>query len=180
MSKFRNYSNYEIYPDGKIWSCKYKKFLKPNTIKGGYKRVCLTDNEGNIKFYLLHRVVYEAITGEPIPPGMEINHIDERKDNNIVSNLELVTHKQNVNFGTRNERASKSISKALTNNKKLSKSLTNNPKRSKAVGAFKGGKLVITFPSTNEASRNGFDQSAVAKCCNGKIKSHKGYEWRYL
>lgn len=45
MSKFRNYSNYEIYPDGKIWSYKYKKFLKPKTNKWGYQQVKLYDNE---------------------------------------------------------------------------------------------------------------------------------------
>lgn len=174
MSKFRNYSNYEIYPDGKIWSYKYKKFLKPATRKDGYQQVCLTDNEGKKKMYRLHRVVWEAVTGEPIPECYEINHIDERKDNNIVSNLELVTPKENVNYGTRNERAGKSISNNQNRSKAISKAL------SKQVGAYEDGKLVMVFTSTNEASRNGFSQGNVAACCRGERKSHKGYEWRYL
>ena len=176
MSKFRDFEKYEIYPDGRIWSYSRNKFLKPQTNKNGYQEIFLSDNEGNAKWYYVHRIVYESVTGEPIPEGYEINHIDERKDNNIVSNLELVTHKYNCNFGTRNER----VGKANTNNPKLSKSLTNNPNISKAVGAFKNNELVMTFPSTMEARRNGFNQGNVAACCRGERKTHKGFQWRYI
>ena len=195
MSKFRNYSNYEIYPDGKIWSYKSKKFLKPATNKQGYQQVCIYDNEGNKKTYRLHRVVWEAVTGEHIPEGLQVNHINEVKTDNFFANLNLMTCKENINFGSRNERAgkaianntnrSKAISKANTNNPKLSKAMTNNPKLSKAVGAYKDGKLVMEFPSTNEAGRNGFNQGAVWACCRNCYMRpgnnvYRGYEWRYL
>lgn len=166
MSKFRNFEKYEVYEDGRIWSYSRNKFLKPGTNKDGYKVVCLVDNEGNAKMYNLHRVVWEAITGKPIPEGMEINHISESKDENFFANLELVSHKQNINFGTRNSR--------------IGKKNTNNPKLSKSVGAYKNGELVMVFPSTMEAERNGYSHGAVSSCCIGERKSHKGYEWRYL
>ena len=70
MSKFRNYENYEIYADGRIWSYKTKRFLKPQTMKNGYQLVHLSDNEGKIKTYYVHRIVYETFSGEPIPKGM--------------------------------------------------------------------------------------------------------------
>ena len=172
---FRNYSKYEVYSDGRIWSNSYKKFLKPIIDNNGYQRVFLSDNEGKRKWYFVHRVVFEAVTGEQIPENLEINHIDERKDNNARSNLELVSHKENCNFGSRNSRAGKSISKARINNTKISKS----------VGAYKDGKLVMTFPSTNEAGRNGFKQSAVSMCCRNCYSRegnnvYKGFEWRYI
>lgn len=162
MSKFRDYSKYEIYEDGRIWSYWTNKWLKPITEKNGYQRVALSDNEGKPKSYLLHRVVYEAVTGEPIPEGYEINHISEVKTENMITNLELVSHKENINYGSRNERSAKS--------------------QSKQVGAFKDGKLIMTFKSTSEAERNGFNHSAVSRCCNGvkKYKTHRGYEWRYI
>ena len=165
MSKFRDFDKYEIYEDGSIWSYSQKKFLKPQTTKNGYKRVNLSDNEGNAKMYRVHRVVYESFSGEPIPSGFEINHIDENKENNMISNLELVSHKENCNFGTRNERSSKARI---------------NGKRSKAVGAFKDGKLVLSFPSTMEAQRQGFCGGHIVSCCIGKRKTHKGYTWRYI
>ena len=142
MSKFRDYDKYEVYDDGRIWSYKTKRFLKPILDKNGYQYVHLSDNEGKIKWYLLHRVVWEAVTGEPIPSNMEINHISENKEENFFANLQLVSHKENCNWGTRNKRASKSN--------------TNNPKRSKQVGAFKYGELVMVFPSSGEAQRQGF------------------------
>ena len=164
---YKDFTKYEVFDDGRIWSYSRKKFLKPTTLPNGYQQVHLYDNEGKIKMYYLHRVVYEAVTGNPIPKGMQINHRSEDKtDNRFFENLELVTPKQNINYGTRNARASKS--------------LTNNPKRSKMVGAFKNGELIFTFPSTMEAGRNGFKQSAVSDCCNGKRKTHKGYTWKYL
>ena len=160
MCKFRDFEKYEVFEDGRIWSYKYKKFLKPTTMKNGYQRVWLTDNEGKQKWYYLHRVVYESVSGEPIPEGMQINHRSEVKTENMISNLELVTHKENCNFGTRNARVAKA--------------------QSKQVGAFKNGELIFTFPSANEARRQGYNQGAVAACCRGERKIHKGYTWKYI
>lgn len=167
---FRDFTKYEVYEDGRIWSYSRNKWLKPWTNKDGYQQVRLTDNEGKCKWYYLHRVVYETFSGEPIPDGMQVNHIDERKDNNARSNLNLMSPKQNTNWGSGIERRAKTQSKVLINN----------PKRSKAVGAFKNGEIILTFPSANEAERNGFYSSAVCACCRGKLKTYKGYEWRYL
>lgn len=163
--KIKNYDNYDVYEDGRIYSYKRNKFLKPQTRPNGYQQVKLVDNEGNAKWHLVHRVVWEAFSGEPIPSGMQINHIDEKKDNNIRSNLELVSPKQNINYGSRNSRAAKAISKQ--------------------VGAFKNNELVMTFPSTREAHRQGFCQADVGACCRNCFNRpgnniYKGYEWRYI
>ena len=170
MSKFRNYDKYEVFDDGRIWSYKTNRFLKPWTNKYGYQQVRLYDNNGKPKWYRLNRVIYESVSGEPIPEGMQINHRSEVKTENMISNLELVSPKQNCNWGSRNVR----IAKSLTNGK-----------RSKAVGAFKDGNLIFTFPSTMEAGRNGFDQGAVGNCCRNCYHRpgnnvYKGYTWRYL
>lgn len=169
MSKFREYNNYDVFEDGRIYSYKSKKFLKPFTNKDGYQKVNLVDNEGKIKQYFVHRIVYEAFSGEPIPEGMQINHIDERKDNNIRSNLYLMTPKQNTNWGTGISRRAKTHSK-----------LNKNGKLSKAVGAYKNCELIFTFPSTMECGRQGFNQGNVWACCRGKLKTYKGYTWRYI
>lgn len=157
---YKDFTKYEVFEDGRIWSYKKKRFLKPQTNKNGYQQVMLSDNEGKIKLYYLHRVVYESVSGEPIPEGYEINHRSEDKTDNRFCNLNLLTHKDNLNFGTCIERAAKA--------------------RSKQVGAYRNGELVLTFTSITETDRNGFDHSAVGKCCNGKRKTHKGYEWKYL
>lgn len=167
---FRNYSKYEVFEDGRIWSYKTNKFLKPQTDKGGYQQVNLSDNEGKIKRYLVHRVVWEAVTGEPIPEGYEINHITEDKTENSFCSLNLMSHKENCNFGTRNARRAKAQTNGVL---------------SKQVGAFQNDELVMTFPSTAEAGRQGFNQGCVAACCRNCFNRegnnvYKGFEWRYL
>ena len=166
MCKFRDYNKYEVYPDGRIWSYSHKKWLKPQTNPNGYQQVLLSDNEGKRKTYLVHRVVWEAVTGAPIPSRMQINHRSEVKTENFFENLELMTPKQNINYGSGISRRAKSQ--------------TNNPNTSKSVGAFKDGELVMTFPSTAEAGRQGFNEGAVAACCRGERKTHKGFEWKYI
>ena len=109
MCKFRNYDNYEVFENGRIYSYKYKKFLKPSTNKDGYQVVNLYDNEGKRKIYFVHRVVWEAVTGSPIPKNFEINHLSESKDENFFENLQLVSHKDNCNFGSRNSKMAKLI-----------------------------------------------------------------------
>lgn len=162
---FRNYSKYEVYPDGKIWSYSHKKWLKPTTTKNGYQIVSLIDNDGKIKKYLVHRVVWESVNGSPIPDGMQINHRNEIKTSNMITNLELMTPKQNINYGTRNSRDAKA--------------------KSKQVGAYKNGELVMTFKSVNEAHRQGFHKGNVSKCCRKCYlregnNVYKGFEWRYI
>ena len=168
--KFRDFDKYDVFEDGRIFSYSRNKFLKPQTDKYGYQRVWLTDNEGNAKWYRLNRIVYETFTCEPILDGMQVNHIDECKTNNHISNLNLMTPKENTNWGTGISRRAKSHSKAMTNN----------TKHSKQVGAFKNGELVFTFPSTREGGRNGFRPSHIAACCRGERKTHKGYTWKYI
>ena len=165
MSKFRDYDKYEIYSDGRIWSYSKKKFLKPQTNKDGYQIVSLSDNEGKQKTYLVHRIVYETFSGKHIPEGYEINHRSEVKTENFFENLELLTHKQNINYGTGIERRAKKMT---------------NGKLSKSVGAYKDGELIMSFLSTKEAHRNGFDSGHISACCRGKLKTYRGFEWRYI
>lgn len=163
---YKDFNKYEVYEDGRIWSYSRKKFLKPETTKDGYQRVALSNNEGIKKWYYLHRIVYEAVTGEPILDGMQVNHLNEDKTDCRFENLNLLSPKENINFGTCIERRAK----ANTNNQKISK----------AVGAYRNDELILTFPSTNEAHRNGFNKGAVWACCIGERKTYKGYEWKYI
>lgn len=164
---FRDYTKYEVYADGRIWSYTHNKFLKPsNNNTGNYQHVCLVDNNGKKHTTKLHKIVWIAVNGCEVPVGYEINHIDENKENNHISNLELVTRKENCNFGTRNERIAKA--------------------RSKKVGAYNAeGELVMIFPSISEAGRQGYHNSAVSECCNCKFNregnnKYKGYIWKFL
>ena len=71
-----------------------KKYLKTRINNCGYREVRLNKN-GGTKTYLLHRLL--ALTFLPYAPSkMEVNHKDGKKTNNSLSNLEWVSHRENV------------------------------------------------------------------------------------
>lgn len=97
---------YIISNTGKVKGLKYNKLLKP-VLQKGYLYIHLCKNSKD-RAYLLHRLVAQHFIDNPdnLP---EVNHKDENKVNNDVSNLEWCTAKYNSNYGTRNKRKSKPI-----------------------------------------------------------------------
>lgn len=157
---------YEISDRGNVRSLNFKhtgktKILKFSDSRDGYFRVTFC-KEGIRRNMFVHRLVAEAFI--PNTNKLEtVNHKDEDKHNNNVSNLEWMSRADNLRYGTRIKRAADALSKPV---QKLDKST---------------GKLLATFPSTQEAERvTGISQSSIAKCCLGKLKSAGGYVWRYF
>ena len=162
---------YEVSNWGRIASLNYRgkkgwwHLLKLEKDTKNYSITRLYKNKkGSTK--KVHLLVWKAFNGE-IPEGLQVNHIDENKDNNCLWNLNLMTPKENSNWGTRNER--------------VSKTCINHPARSKAVVAKDPItlKVVYEFPSVSEAARNGYCLDNISKCCNGKRKTHKGLIWQW-
>lgn len=125
----------------------------------GYLKVGLW-KDGKVKQYRVHRLVAEAFI--PNPYGLpEVNHKDECKTNNAVSNLEWCDNRYNNNYGTRTERSAKA--------------------QSRTVHQYTlDGSLVRSYPSVMEAERStGCNHGYISKCCNGKYKQAYGYIWSY-
>lgn len=109
--KMRDIPGYEgLYAateDGQIWSYRSNKFLKQNKGSNGYLKVNLS-KDGVSHTYAAHKLI--AITLIPNPDNLpEINHKDENKLNNAVSNLEWISRIDNLNYGTRNQRISRRV-----------------------------------------------------------------------
>lgn len=167
MEEFRDIKDYEgLYQVSNFGKVKNSKglILKGSKDKYGYLRVLLS-KERKKKKYRVHRLVSEAFI-DNLNNYSYVNHKDENKQNNCVDNLEWCTVKYNVNYGTAIERRSKK----LINRKDQSKSV---------LQYTKEGKFVREWRSTRECARNGFAQGAVSACCRGKLKSHKGFIWKY-
>lgn len=84
-----------IRKDGRTSRLK-EKYIKPYLTKDGYARVALTKNS-KAKHILVHRLVSMAF--HDIPKNymeLEVNHIDENKENNHYSNLEWCSHLKNM------------------------------------------------------------------------------------
>ena len=154
-----NFENYQIYDDGRVWSKKSNKWLKPIDING-YKKVSLYKN-GKEYQRLVHRLVAEAFIPNPNNYD-EINHINEDKSDNRVENLEWCTPSYNINYGTRIERQVNSISKKV-----FQYSIDN--------------VLLNTYKSCTEAERENpsFNHRGISYACIGKLKTYKGFKWSH-
>lgn len=142
-----------------------ERILKQGKSGKKYLQVCLCKDNKH-KWIKIHRLVAEAFLENPnnLPC---INHKDENPSNNNVQNLEWCDMAYNNSYGSRLERATKS--------------LTNHPKKSKAVLQYSlDGNLIAEFPSTKEVERQfGFDQGGISACCLGKYKQMCGFKWYY-
>ena len=90
------FSNYAAHKDGTILNVKKEKVRKMSTNNRGYLFFSLYDKRfDKPKIYYQHRFVYEVFQG-PITKWFEIDHINNNKTDNRIENLQLVTHKENI------------------------------------------------------------------------------------
>ena len=158
---------YQVSNLGRVKSLNYHRTGKEGFIKmydnnHGYLRVSL-----NGKTFSVHRLVSHAFIDNPnnLP---QVNHIDENKYNNCVSNLEWCDSKYNNNYGTHIQR---SLLTRIIRNRKTS------PKKIDQYSL--DGKFIKTWNSGIELAKNMFNNSNICRCCNGQRKTSKGYIWKY-
>ena len=159
---------YKVSNLGNVMSFKHKKpkLLKPRKDSKGYLQILLSNHNKSIKNFLIHRLVAQAFLPNPNNYPV-INHKDENKTNNRVSNLEFCTQQYNTTYGTAQERRAKK--------------LTNRKDQSKPVLQYdKNGIFVKEYPSIMDAERNtGVKHQDIGNVCKGKLKSAGGYIWKY-
>jgi len=100
--KIIGYENYEVSIHGDVRNRKTKRVLKPFLISSGYKAVALASERNNSKILYVHQLVGKAFLNRNGLP--EINHKDEVKTNNHISNIEWCTRAYNCRYGTRVQR----------------------------------------------------------------------------
>ena len=141
------------------------RVLKPQMTIRGYLQVGL-NKDGKQKLFSVHRLVWTAFNGKR-PEGMQVNHIDEDKTNNRLDNLNLMTPKENTNWGTGNERRAKS----MINHKSLSKPI---------IQYNLTGEKLAEFEGLHDAARKlNINQGNISSALNGRYKTAGGFKWKY-
>lgn len=151
---------YQVSSHGNIRNAKNKQCLKQSKQRNGYLYVTLRKN-GNQYHSLMHRIValsfIENETGHA-----EINHINEDKEDNRVSNLEWCDHRYNINYGTGHLRSAQKQGRKV-------RQLTLD------------GEIIKEYSSVREAARiMNRNHKDIYNVCNGYRKSSCGFKWEYV
>lgn len=152
MKDIKGYEGlYAITSDGKVWSYRKNRYLNLVLCGRGYLQAHLWKN-GERKPCLVHRLVAEAYV--PNPDNLpQVNHRDEDKTNNCVSNLEWCSAKYNMNYGTRKDESCTPVLCVEKN---------------------------TIYKSMGEAQRVlGVWQSGISQCCRGIYKTAGGFHWEF-
>lgn len=154
---------YEVSNYGRVKSYKWQKerILLHGKNNMGYYYVTLC-KDSKKKSCTIHRLVAEAFI--PNPSNLaEVNHKDERKENNYVENLEWCNRDYNLAYGTRCQRISEKNSKPI-------------------LQLDKEGNVIKAWPSMSRAAES-FGvlpkRSHIIDCLKGRRKMAHGYMWKY-
>ena len=150
---------YQISNLGRIKCIRNKEkpfIMHPPADSDGYYRLKLTKN-GKFKSYKVHRLVAQHFIPNPynLP---QVNHIDENKANNRMSNLEWCDHLYNSNY-SKYKRVGINVKKHM-------------------VCCIETGKI---YSSMAEAEKNtGAISSHISAVCKGTRITAGGYHWKYV
>lgn len=161
---FRGY--YQVSNTKKVRNKRTGRILKPNT-NNGYAQYILYKN-GKIKVLKRCRIVAHMFI--PNPDNLPfVNHMDEERTNDIISNLEWCTGEYNSNYGTLKKRASKRM--------KGNKNYIPKP----VLQYTLDGIFLNDYPSIQiAAEENKTNASSICACCMHKRKTAGLYRWEYL
>lgn len=173
---------YQITDDGRVWSKKTNKYLRPSTRKG-YRFVSLSIN-GIKKTKFIHRLVAQAFVENQDPSKYtDIDHIIPISEGGTdeASNLRWTDQSGNMRNPNTLEKLKNRIFTEETRKKmslahigKISAS------RKKVYQYTKDKQLINEYESaTDAANKNNYDISSICDCCRGKLKTYKGYKWSY-
>ena len=161
-------SNYFVSSSYEIVNSTTGRALKQKTTKAGYKSVCLYLPDGK-KTKFVHRLIAQAFIYNPLNLP-EINHLDGNKSNNVPSNFEWCTRKQNVIHAHKLGLQKTTILFSCDN------------------GMYKGPIIARNITTGNEIEIRaltdcgyyGFNRGHVSSCINGNLSKHKKHTFRRI
>ena len=156
MGRIRSLDRYVRYSNGNVHYID-GQLIKP-VMKRGYCAVNLYKD--GIKQHYVHRIVWKTFMGK-IPKGMQVNHINENPLDNRLENLNLMSPKDNINWGTGIERRSEKRKRPVTQ-------------------SLIDGKPFFTYFSLTDATEDlGLNMGKISECCRNKRQTTGGFKWEY-
>ena len=143
---------YEVSNKGRIRRLEH--IIKQTKTRHGYLQVSLYDGQGNVKHCRVNRIVAIAfLANKNTNLSYDVHHIDKNKQNNEVTNLIFLSHRENC---------MESVKGRMVCQYNLK------------------GVLLYKYPAIRTAARvTGFTPAAIAYHCKNKNHLYKGYIWRF-
>ena len=160
---------YQISNLGRVRSfaqdSKVGKIKVGNKTHKGYRTYLLYDGNGGSKWCPVHRLVAQAFIANP--DGLpQVNHKDENKENNCVTNLEWCTNDYNSHYGTKIQRGREANMCCETTSLPI-------------YSIDKNGKKEV-YASIGEAERiTGCSHSNIVRTLKGRTNHCGGRQWFY-
>lgn len=165
MKKIKDFPNYQIDTNGDIQNLRTGRILKTGKNQKGYHHITLS-NKGKSKTTTIHKLVFTTYIGQT-KKGYDINHIDGNKNNNSVSNLELITRKENCQKAVLNGQIKSGFDCKLSVNVQQINPLTNS-----VINTY--GSIIIATKETNVSG------SSISNVINGHRQTAGGFKWKRL
>ena len=161
---------YSVSDIGKVYSHKSNKVMRYYLNNSGY--ACIKLRGGNKKHFLVHRLVAKAFC-DGYEEGHVVNHIDANRLNNHASNLEWVTHKENIHDLMRRGKMNYTSAHAAARIACRKPVACFNPKT---------WEKVKEFPSLDDARvwLGKRSSSHISSCLSGRRKTAYGYKWKLI
>lgn len=167
---------YQISNYGRVKSLcrrrrKNDKILKALLSSRDYLQINLHKN-GEMFKYLIHRLVAEAFIPNPNNYPV-VNHKDENKQNNCITNLEWCNTEYNNNYGTRIDKVSQ--------NNSFAKIILQYSKENNFIKEWGNTRIAIIGNNFFGKDFNKFYtiKRAIQNCCIGERESAYGFKWKY-
>lgn len=165
------HSNARITYDGRHVK---ETILKPFKQNSGYLVVDLRLNGKKIKF-LVHRLIYCGWYDIDINTELDIHHIDENKQNNVINNLALVTRKDNIlEYYKQHKRI------YTDDGKKRIREAVSNRQGKRVQRLTADGKVIAEYKNCQIASKEtGIKACTISKAAK-EYEKRKIKSWRYV
>ena len=153
---------------GRIYSINSDIIRKTKINNSGYEMVSLFD-KGKEKTILVHRLVAKAFC-DGFYEGLVVNHRDSDRLNNVSTNLEWVTQRENIHDCMRRGKLSVKEAHAVAHEKR----------KRETIQLTLCGEEIRRYPSATEAAKVlGVSATSVSRCAAGNRKTAFGFKWKY-
>lgn len=165
---------YFISDDGKLYSTRSRKFLKPDRDRYGYLYYVISIN-GDRKTLKAHRLVAGAFIPNP-QNKPTVNHKNGIRDDNRLCNLEWATEKEQAN----DPRTKANIMKIASKTDYYAMGAMGNFGRKKTAVKKDGVLLGVYDSLLIAAQQHNANYTKASECANGKRKKAGGVQFSYV